>query len=91
MKNALNDNHRNPIGFKVTDNKLMVLEPDKTDVEITPLTPQDEAIFKVAVFIDSLMKKRASMFVNKEPFCKTEKNSIEDFLNKVYIKYYEHI
>jgi hypothetical protein len=90
MQNALNT-RRNPIGFKVTDNKLMVIDQQNTKIDINPFTAQDEALLKMVVFIHNLMKKRASMFVNKEPFCKTEKEKIEDFLNKVYIKYYEHI
>ncbi|PDS26488.1 hypothetical protein [Flavobacterium branchiophilum] len=35
MKNALNDNHRKPIGFKVTDNKLAVIEPNEEFVNFS--------------------------------------------------------
>lgn len=81
--------HRNPIGFKVTDNKLMVFEENKPELEITPLTPNDEAILKMIVYFHQLMQKRATMFYNDRPFFDIEGEKIVPMLNKVYTKYYE--
>ena len=85
MKTSHN-NHRKPIGFKVTDNKLMILENQK---EIIPVTSNDEAIFSIAFFIHELMLKRSNMFINTEPFFDIEGNQISEKLNKIYIRYYE--
>lgn len=81
--------HRNPIGFKVTDNKLMVIEENKPELEIEAITPHDEAIFKIALSIHKMMEKRATMFVNSDPFFDIEGDKIIPLLNKVYIRYYE--
>lgn len=82
--------HKNPIGFKVTDNKLMVIEENSPNKDINPLTPQEEAIFKIASAIHELMKKRSGMFINDEPFFDIEGKKIIPLLNKVYVRYYEN-
>ncbi|HHT9079592.1 TPA: hypothetical protein ACT5CJ_002380 [Flavobacterium psychrophilum] len=89
MKNTSHTNHRNPIGFKVTDNKLMVLDNNQTDCEINPITPKDQALIEIAVFIHNLMEKRSTMFVNNKPFFDIEGEKITERLNKFYIRYYE--
>ncbi len=81
--------HRNPIGYKVTNNKLMVIEDNKEDLNLDALTPRDEAIFKIALFIDKIMEQRSKMFVNSEPFFNIEGEKIIPMLNKIYVRYYE--
>lgn len=81
--------YRNPIGFKVTDNKLMVVEENKSESEIDPMTPRDEAIFKIALSIHKMMEQRSTMFMHSEPFFDIEGKKIIPLLNKVYIRYYE--
>lgn len=82
-------NHRNPIGFKVTDNKLMVVEENQPELELEAITPHDEAIIKIATFIHTRMQRRANMFMHASPFFDIEGDEIIPMLNKVYIRYYE--
>jgi hypothetical protein len=81
---------KSQIGFKVTDNKLMVLEDANQSKILDQLGGQDEAIFSLAIFIHELMLRRSKMLVNNEPFFEIEGKKIEDRLNKMYIRYYEN-
>lgn len=87
--NRSHTNYRNPIGFKVTDNKLMVIEENKPELEVDEGTAQGDAIFKIALSIHKMMEQRSTMFVNNEPFFDIEGDKIIPLLNKVYIRYYE--
>lgn len=89
--NTSHTNHRNPIGFKVTDNKLMAFEGNKNELEVEPITPRDEAVFKMVIFIHQKMEERSKMFVHSKPFFEIEGDKIISLLNKIYIKYYEEI
>ena len=81
--------HRNPIGFKVSDNKLMIFDEKIIEQDVNQITPFDEAIFKIAISIHKMMEQRSKMFVNSDPFCDIEGKNIIPLLNKVYIRYYE--
>jgi hypothetical protein len=87
--NTSHNNHRNPIGFKVTDNKLMVIEANNEESEIDPLILHNKAILKMAIEIHNMMEKRAKMFINDQPFFDIEGKKIVPLLNKLYVKWYE--
>lgn len=88
MKNS-HTNYRNPIGFKVTDNKLAVIDANAPDLDLDAITPQNEAIVKMVIAIHKMMQQRATMLVNSDPFFDIEGNKIIPLLNKVYTRYYE--
>ncbi|QQV91562.1 hypothetical protein Peternella1_26 [Winogradskyella phage Peternella_1] len=85
------DNYRNPIGFKVTDNKL---NPESTTQKANKELHNDAktmALLKIAGLIDQQMHEMATGGLKHQEFSKYYSTDILQQLNKVYIKHYEPI
>ncbi len=83
--------HRNPIGFKVTDNKIAVFEPledqkgqlNESDIQ------KVKAVFELAQFIIERMNSLATSIVRNNKFSDHNAERINEKCDKVYIKYFE--
>tara|TARA_R110000823_G_scaffold309594_1_gene433947 strand:+ start:12272 stop:12526 length:255 start_codon:yes stop_codon:yes gene_type:complete len=79
--------YRNPIGFKVTDNKLVVMD------HMEPPLPEElenlKLLLRIAHDIDREMRALAGCMVRHEPFSSQKGKRILEQLDKLYIKHYE--
>ena len=86
--------YRQPIGFKVTDNKLSVIEiePEVYDDCIdSEQVRKFEILLKIANFIDAKMQDLAKSMAKNDSFSKHTASEINNKLDKIYIKYYEKV
>ena len=85
--------YRQPIGFKVTDTKLSIIEPtiqDNEEIDIIEFQKL-EALFKIAEQIHKKMQQLSISIVKNQSFSNHNSNDINKQLDKIYIKYYEKI
>ncbi len=85
-------NYRNPIGFKVTDNKLATLglcEEETSNNDTFPPADRLRNLLRIADLIDEAMQQLASGQARHEPFSGVHGHKIKAKLDKLYIKHYE--
>lgn len=84
------------IGFKITDNKLAVIEPTLNEhLEQGNINEKEmkrvQALIELAELIDKFMRKQASSIAVNYTFSEMSGKDLTEKLNKFYTKYYETI
>ena len=83
---------RTPIGFKVTDNKLAVIDEQEqkfNDVINEIDLERIRETLKIANEISKLMYKQATSIAKNRKFSITSGLNLPEYLDKLYIKHYE--
>lgn len=83
---------RTPIGFKVTDNKLAVV--NEQEHQITEVMNEIDLerireVLKIANEISRLMYKQATSLAKNSKFSITSGTHLPEYLDKIYTKHFE--
>lgn len=82
---------RTQIGFKVTDNKLMVIEESTNETISLEDHQKIEHLLIIAKEIATRMEKQAASIARNRLFFDMSGKDLPEQLNKIYTKFYEPI